>query len=38
MPEFTQGRLTQPLVRENSSHRPATWDEAIERCVLRFAV
>ena len=36
VPEFTQGRLTQPLVRENSSHRPATWDEAIERVAAAF--
>lgn len=36
VPEFTQGRLTQPLVRENSWHRPATWDEAIERVAAAF--
>lgn len=24
-------RLTQPLVRENGSLRPATWDEALDR-------
>jgi predicted molibdopterin-dependent oxidoreductase YjgC len=24
-------RLTRPLVRENGSHRPATWDEAMDR-------
>jgi len=36
LPGFTQGRLTQPLVRENSSHRPATWDEAIERVAAAF--
>ena len=36
VPEFTRGRLTQPLVRENSSHRPATWDEAIERVATAF--
>ena len=36
MPEFTRGRLTQPLVRENSSHRLATWDEAIERVAATF--
>jgi formate dehydrogenase major subunit len=27
----TKNRLTQPLVREHGSHRPATWDEAMER-------
>ena len=26
-----KGRLTQPLVRENGGHRPATWDEALDR-------
>lgn len=25
-----KARLTQPLVRENGSHRSATWDEAME--------
>jgi predicted molibdopterin-dependent oxidoreductase YjgC len=29
-------RLTQPLVRENGSHRPATWDEALDRVVQGF--
>ena len=24
-------RLTVPLVRENGQHRPATWDEALDR-------
>jgi len=24
-------RLTQPYVRENGVHRPATWDEALDR-------
>lgn len=36
MPEFTQSRLTQPLVRENGSHRRATWDEAMERVAAAF--
>ena len=33
-------RLTQPLVREAGSLRPATWDEALDRAVagLRRAV
>ena len=29
-------RLTQPLVRENGVHRPATWDESMERVVAAF--
>jgi predicted molibdopterin-dependent oxidoreductase YjgC len=31
MPHSMNARLTQPLVRENGSHRPATWDEAMDR-------
>ncbi len=31
-----KGRLTQPLVRENGGHRPATWDEALERVIQAF--
>jgi predicted molibdopterin-dependent oxidoreductase YjgC len=31
-------RLTQPLVRENGSHRPATWDEALDRVARSFQV
>jgi predicted molibdopterin-dependent oxidoreductase YjgC len=26
-----KGRLTQPLIRQNGGHRPATWAEAMER-------
>ena len=26
-----KGRLTQPLIRENGAHRPATWDKALDR-------
>jgi len=26
-------RLTAPLIRENGKHRPATWDEALNRVV-----
>ena len=29
-------RLTQPLIRENGIHRPATWDEALDRVVQSF--
>jgi predicted molibdopterin-dependent oxidoreductase YjgC len=36
MPESTKARLTQPLVRENGSHRPATWNEAMDRIVAAF--
>jgi predicted molibdopterin-dependent oxidoreductase YjgC len=31
-----KSRLTQPLVRENGVHRPATWDEALDRVALAF--
>lgn len=33
-------RLTEPLVRENGSLRPASWDEALDRAAdgLRVAV
>ena len=36
MSDMKQGRLTQPLVRENGSHRPATWDEAMKRVAAAF--
>jgi formate dehydrogenase major subunit len=29
-------RLTQPLVRDNGSLRPATWEEAISRAAAGF--
>jgi formate dehydrogenase (hydrogenase) len=32
----TKGRLTQPLVRDNGGHRPATWDEALDRVAQAF--
>jgi len=32
----TKNRLTQPLVRANGSHRPATWDEALSRVAEGF--
>jgi len=31
-----KARLTKPLVRENGSHRPATWDEAMDRVTAAF--
>ena len=34
---LTKNRLTQPLVRENGSHKPATWDEAMERVTQAFS-
>jgi formate dehydrogenase major subunit len=30
-------RLTQPLVRDNGSLRPATWEEALDRAAAGFA-
>jgi formate dehydrogenase major subunit len=36
MPEPMKTRLTQPLVRENGSHRTATWDEAMDRVAAAF--
>jgi predicted molibdopterin-dependent oxidoreductase YjgC len=32
----SKDRLTQPLVRENGGHRPATWDEALDRVAQGF--
>jgi formate dehydrogenase major subunit len=29
-------RLTQPLIRENGTHRPASWDEALDRVAQAF--
>jgi len=31
-------RLTEPLVRENGTLRPATWDEALDRAAAGFRV
>jgi formate dehydrogenase major subunit len=31
-----KNRLTQPLIRSNGSHRPATWDEALDLVAQRF--
>ena len=31
-----KGRLTQPLVRDEGSLRPASWDEALDRAAAGF--
>ena len=31
MAKTTSDRLTSPLIRENGKHRPARWDEALDR-------
>jgi predicted molibdopterin-dependent oxidoreductase YjgC len=36
MPKPTRARLTQPLILENGWHRPATWDEALDRVAVAF--
>lgn len=36
MPQPTRARLTQPLVRENGCHRPADWNEALDRVAAEF--
>jgi predicted molibdopterin-dependent oxidoreductase YjgC len=36
MPKSIKARLTQPLVRENGLHRPASWDEAMNRVAAAF--
>jgi predicted molibdopterin-dependent oxidoreductase YjgC len=36
MLDLMKTRLTQPLVRENGSHRPATWDEAMDHVAAAF--
>jgi formate dehydrogenase major subunit len=32
----TKTRLTEPLIRENGVHRPASWDEALGRVAEGF--
>jgi formate dehydrogenase (hydrogenase) len=32
----SNSRLTQPLIRENGGHRPASWDEALTRVAQGF--
>jgi formate dehydrogenase (hydrogenase) len=34
--KYTGARLTTPLIRENGQHRPATWDEALDRVATAF--
>ena len=36
MARISHSRLTVPLVRENGRHRPATWDEALDRVAQAF--
>ena len=36
METASKGRLTEPLIRENGAHRPATWDEALDRVAQAF--
>jgi predicted molibdopterin-dependent oxidoreductase YjgC len=31
MAQTSSERLTAPLIRENGKHRPATWEEALDR-------
>jgi formate dehydrogenase major subunit len=32
----SRARLTTPLIRENGSHREATWEEALDRVAQAF--
>ncbi len=34
----TKTRLTAPLIRENGIHRPASWDEALQRVAEGFRI
>lgn len=36
MPKTFKPRMTQPLIRENGVHRPASWDEAMDRVTAAF--
>ena len=36
MGQTAKERLTIPLVRENGKHRPASWDEALDRVAKEF--
>ena len=34
--QIPSGRLTTPLIRENGKHRPASWEEALDRVADGF--
>jgi formate dehydrogenase major subunit len=36
MATSTNSRLLQPLIRDNGAHRPATWEEALDRVANGF--
>ena len=36
MDQTRKDRLTTPLIKENGKHRPATWDEALDRVAAGF--
>ena len=36
MSEALRNRLTTPLIRVNGKHRPASWDEALDRVAAGF--
>jgi len=36
MKASSKERLKTPLIRENGKHRPATWDEALDRVAAGF--
>ena len=36
MSDAMKERLTTPMIRENGKHRPATWDEALDRVAAGF--
>ena len=36
MAQISSERLTTPLIRENGKHRPATWEEALDRVADRI--
>lgn len=36
MTTLTKTRLTRPLIRDHGVHRPASWDEALERVAQGF--